>query len=602
MIAGLSALIQRKRIMASISVAMLLAILFGVGVTSLHGQNANAGATGHAMTAPGKISNMPVSSRSVDLSKAPTISGTSSQNLAHPGAVNRPLSAAQRNKVRNANHTTPTASAPASMPRSTSAKFVGGGTTPMFVGGADGINSTQSGGWYPPDQAIGVGGGCCASNQYVVEGVNNAIAIYNTTYTLKAGPYSTSTLFGPLSGDFLSDPQITYDATRVAWVIAEIELHPNGLCGSCIDQAYIDLAISKNNSPLGVPTNYRVFRFTLNPGTDGMCDYPTLGMEYWNLYITCPEFATTTTSSPGGFIGNRVFAFNKTALYTGSGSIWVAEWANLVNTLDCGGGANTCPAFRISPAIEDGVPQAEWIAATDAGYGVNTPGIVLWSITNPAALNAGNLPTATGWAGNLPLSYADGVGAQQPGTSALLDPGAGVKQFMYKGGSLWFSLVTAINWNGDNATRDGILWVQVHPYLDAVATHNPQHAAGWDNNQAAYWGYVGAYVFMPTIMASDEGDAALVFNYSSSATSPSIAYTGRQNADAANTMGQGNSFYAVVGSNSNDSGRWGDYSACALNIQFTTRGFIYCAGEYGGANTSLGGFGWNTRMYTLRME
>ena len=60
-------------------------------------------------------------------------------------------------------------------------------------------------------------------------------------------------------------------------------------------------------------------------------------------------------------------------------------------------------------------------------------------------------------------------------------------------------------------------------------------------------------------------------------------------------MGQG---YAAssssVGSNPNDSGRWGDYSACALLGNFTTRGIVYCGGEFGGVNTALGGFGWDT--------
>jgi hypothetical protein len=99
---------------------------------------------------------------------------------------------------------------------------------------------------------------------------------------------------------------------------------------------------------------------------------------------------------------------------------------------------------------------------------------------------------------------------------------------------------------------------------------------------------------------SDEDDIALVFNYSNGVdTYPTIAYTGRKVTDIPGTMGQGASAPIVSGTHDNTSGRWGDYSACAVPLNSVTRGTIWCAGEYTGNVLSPG---WNTRLYALRVE
>lgn len=441
--------------------------------------------------------------------------------------------------------------------------------------------------------------------QPVCDLTTNVVAIYNPSYTLLAGPYATSTVFQSvmLNGDFFSDPQITYNAERVHWVIAYLELTS---CGSnCISHGYIDVDVSKTISPIGVPTNYNVYRFDVNLNNDGeYCDYPTLGMEYWNIYVTCATFGTNANASPGAFLGNRTFMFNKTDLYGGVTSPHWGWFFSINNDLNCGSGAGTCPLFRLAPAIEDGAPGVEWVVGTDAGYlsGSTSTNLTLFAITNPNAISTSHLPTGTYIQGNLLGSYGDPPGAQQPGTSSLVSTGAGIKQFMYKGGRLSFAFTTAVNWNGDSATRSGVYWTDIEPFLTTVAAHNPQWVAGFNNHQQGYFGYVGAYTYMPTMFPSDEGDSSLVFNYSSTTVDPSIVYTGRMADDALGTMGQGASFFVVSGSNPNGSGRWGDYSACALNVQPTTRTFVFCGGEYGGSQASATGVGWNTYLYTLRMN
>lgn len=592
-----------------IAVTMALALVFGViagiGAGKAHGQGSTAARGG---TLKGSLGQGGAAHGTFDLSKAPTMSAASAAsaastlNLNGRAGVNRPLPTAARAKQVGRNTSVVHGGATAIAPSRTTPSFISYSPLPPLAGNIDGLNSTQSGGWNPPDQAVGVAG-TSPGGTYVIEGVNNAFNIYNASYGHVAGPYATSTMFASVmvNGDFFSDPQITFDASRLHWVFAYIELTP-GSCAQCINHAYIDIAVSKAFSPLGVPTNYNVYQFDVTGQSQGMCDYPTLGMDYWNIYVTCAEFATASGSTPGGWIGNRIFMFTKADLYAGAGVHW-GWFYNLPNDLNCGSGAGTCIAFRVAPATEDGAPQAEWVIATDAAYSGASQNLTLMAITGSNALSTGHLPTATYLFGSLPGFYADPPGAAQPGTTTTLYTGLGVKQFVYKGGRLWFSFTTDVLWNGDSAHHAGVYWAVIQPVLSTLATHTPQWVAGWYNIQQSYHGYVGWDTFMPSIMPSDEGDIALVFNASNGANFPSIFYSGQQNTDGPNTMVQGSNDGAVVwGSASNDSGRWGDYSACALNIQPTTRSFVFCGGEYGGANTALGTAGWNTRIYTIRLE
>ena len=67
------------------------------------------------------------------------------------------------------------------------------------------------------------------------------------------------------------------------------------------------------------------------------------------------------------------------------------------------------------------------------------------------------------------------------------------------------------------------------PQLNAISAHTPQTVSGIYANysKAGYMCYSSADAYMPTLMAGQEGDMALVYNYSSSTTYPSIVYTGR---------------------------------------------------------------------------
>ncbi|MEO7002982.1 MAG: hypothetical protein ABI068_14295, partial [Ktedonobacterales bacterium] len=325
----------------------------------------------------------------------------------------------------------------------------------------------------------------------------------------------------------------------------------------------------------------------LGPGGN-WCDYPTLGGDYWGLWLDCVAFDNTSN----GFQGNAVFGLNKTNLYNGS-SVGGYFWTQIPSP-------HNGPAYRLSSVDQDVTADAEFLIATDAGFGAsNDTGLTTCAFTNTRGLVTGTSPTLSCVINALPIGYTDPVNASQPGAANSIYPGIGTKQIEYKGGNLYFAMATAVS-----GTQDGVYWAEIQPQLSALNPSNPgaQQIANTIVRQANIFAYGnGADAYMPSIQASSEDDIVLVYNYSSSTAYASIVDTGRRASDAPGAMGDGGqSQFVINGSSTNTTGRWGDYSACSLDTNLTSRNLIWCGGEYGGATAGSGG--WDTFIYGLRTE
>jgi hypothetical protein len=454
---------------------------------------------------------------------------------------------------------------------SSSASFVGPSKIPLVYKSANGLSSVDSGcGCTPPDQATGI------NNLYMLEGVNNVFQINNINLAKVAGPFQASTFFSGAAGFFFSDPQITYDAERAVWFITWLEVKNDESTDS------IDIAVSTTGNPLG---SYHVYKVGAPGGT--IFDYDTLGYEYWDMWLTFPAFSGAAGHA---FLGNYIVTLDINNMLSGAGA-----GGFIYSNLTVGVNGTPSPAFRLSPATEDGVPAAEYVNASDAGYGVTSTDMTTCAFTNTHFVATGVAPVASCVATAMAAAYDDPVNADQPGNPNTVEAGVGWKQIRYQGGHLYFAMPILINCSG--TVEDGLLWQEDTPRLN---TASPQAITGVDNYQAGYWcfnGHVDSY--MPTAYPDSEGDIALVYNLSSNVSSifPSIGFTGRQEADALGLMGQGgNNAAIVVGTATNLTTRFGDYSACALQINSVARGIVYCSGEWGSSN------GWNTWNYALRMQ
>jgi hypothetical protein len=517
----------------------------------------------------------------VNFSQLPKATPKTARQHAVPlPAVNRPLKSATqlatyRHFVLNNPGKLPKGTASPAPSKVTPSFLSSNRQIPKLVRSGAGINFTQSGcGCTPPDQAIATNG------TQVFEGVNNLLKGYSTSLGTAYGPFTAQAFFAPVfhSGDFFSDPQITYNATTKRWLVAWLEIQPAG--GSAPD--YIDLAVSSSSSISSTYHEYQILS-TVSGSTD-FCDYPTMGYEHNAEWLSCTTFDTST----GNFLGNRVFGFPFKQMDAGTSMPFV--WFYNIPT-DLGSGA-----YRLSPATEDGTPQAEFITASDAGFGVTSTTQTLCAITNTAAVPAGTIPTGTCDFNAMPLAYDDPIFADQPGNPGSVYPGVGTKQIAYRDGRLWVAMPMAINCG---TTEDGIWWADFIPQLTAISSGYPQSVNGIANPENAYWCYSqDTDSYLPSIEPDSEGGAALTLSLSNDTNIfPSLAYTGRSASDPVNSMGGvGASAYYAVGSSTNTTGRYGDYSACSLIPGSATRGTEWCAGEFGGSDV------WNTQIADLQSQ
>lgn len=175
---------------------------------------------------------------------------------------------------------------------------------------------------------------------------------------------------------------------------------------------FIDIAANPSGNPLGTWLEYQIDSNAT--GANDFCDYPTMGYDYWAMWVSCISY-DGSQPPPIPFIGNRVFGFSiGNMLGGGVGTFW--HWANIPTDLNCSTGCS--PAFRLSPATEDGVPVAEWVLADDVAYNTASSNLTACSVTQTYDIGTATAPTFTCIFQALPLSYANPISADQPSNLA----------------------------------------------------------------------------------------------------------------------------------------------------------------------------------------
>jgi subtilisin-like proprotein convertase family protein len=97
---------------------------------------------------------------------------------------------------------------------------------------------------------------------------------------------------------------------------------------------------------------------------------------------------------------------------------------------------------------------------------------------------------------------------------------------------------------------------------------------------------------MPSIALDSQGNMAINYSVSSTSTNPAIKYAGRLASDSLNSLGQGEATLVQgVGHQTDNSGRWGDYSA--ISVDPSDNATFWLTNEY---YSSTSGAGWNTRV------
>jgi hypothetical protein len=459
----------------------------------------------------------------------------------------------------------------------------------------------------PPDQ------GLCVNGTYVVEPVNDVVAVYRVSdHVMTSGPTAMNAFFGlafainrttGVRGPFLSDPKCYFDASTNRWFLTILEEDPAPSV-----RAHTLIAVSQTSNPNGMWSF-----FSIDATDDGLngtpshancpCfgDQPLIGADKFGFYISTNEFKFIP---PFNFNGAQVYAISKSQLVeaaenAGPTPAFVHINAGALATPDAG-----ALWYSIQPATappsgdnrNDGAQSSEgnnggggieyFLSALQFGPQLLDNRIAAWALTNTSSLGEdpnvklsvqvirsetyGQPPDATQKDGPRPLGTLLGEPLE-----LIAGNDDRMNQVVFANGLLWSGVNTIIQTPG-GPSRVGIAYFLVRP--------------GWRGSHLAATmasqGYVSVAkenVLYPSIGVNASGQAIMSFSLSGPGYFPSAAYAaisadgkaGKVHIAGAGTAPEdGFSGYAAFGGAG--TARWGDYSAAVA----APDGSIWIAAEY----------------------
>ena len=164
----------------------------------------------------------------------------------------------------------------------------------------------------PPDQ------GLCAGGGYVMEFINNALAIYGKDGEQLVAPIGSATAFQQPTSDFFSDPRCYYDAPTQRWFFQEFIVGSFNSAGRLVTPSTQFEAVSNTQDPTG---SYTIYSWNTTDSATRGCpcfgDYDNLGADANGIYVTTDEFGIKSTAYNGAIVYAISKALLETAAQTG---------------------------------------------------------------------------------------------------------------------------------------------------------------------------------------------------------------------------------------------------------------------------------------------
>jgi hypothetical protein len=520
-------------------------------------------------------------------------------------------------------------------------------SNPQQVLSFDGLNHfaqrTANGGnqfsLEPPDQ------GLCAGNGFVLETVNDVMAVYNTAGIKLKGPVDLNTFYGyPAAinrttgarGQFVTDPSCYFDVPTKRWFHVALTLEVNPHTGAFLGPNHLDLAVSQTADPTGTWNVYRVpvqddgsqntpnHLCTLHgPGTGfGPClgDYPHIGADANGFYITTNEYSFFGPE----FIAAQLYAFSKQALGAGAATVKVTQIDTTNMVRDKQAGFTVWPSVVPNGHFDTSRNGTEFFMSSNAADEVNpllnrmSKDLVVWALTNTRSLGSAHPdvslantvvrvglyaapPLSNQKAGSTPLrdcindtTLPVGGGklgcwrillAAEPAhteVESVIDSNdTRMQQVTYADGMLFGALDTALKVNGK--TQAGIEWFATRPHVTSEDVHA----------QVVRQGYVGAKdanLTYPALGVDENGAGVMAFTMLGTNDYPSAAYASFNVKSgvgsihvAAAGVGPDDGFTSYVAEVGNPPRtRWGDYGAAVVDGST-----MWIASEYIGQTCTL---------------
>jgi hypothetical protein len=434
----------------------------------------------------------------------------------------------------------------------------------------------------PPDQCnVGRAG-------YDLEGVNNALAVYDATnHQMLAGPVSLNSFWHlpvPLirgnptvfPGPFTGDINCFFDPASQRYFLTAFSLPQNYNTGDVEGPTQTLLAVSDSANPLGEYTLWALDTSdtapddatthpTCQPVNTNVCfgDQPRIGADLNGLYITVNEF---TYYNPGAgnpfFFGAEIYALPKNKLVgmsrppesSGPPSTSLPKYvrySNLRNPeYEALNGGGPVYNYSVEPAQSAGKYDGNrggteyFLSSLDMGFCLDNR-ILGWAMTNTQLLNSGGIPTLQ-TADITTSPYGCPPPANQKPVSSTSTPqpygcsqgnctspeylntdDERMQQVYYAHGYLWGSLTTRVaNPTGTCASNGGKECAGIM-WVKVAPTWNPNNTNNFAPTNAGN-GYIVAdneNAMYPAIAANEAGQAAISFSMSGTNDYPSTAYS-----------------------------------------------------------------------------
>ena len=428
----------------------------------------------------------------------------------------------------------------------------------------------------PPSPNIAVG------NSYVLQGVNNALMVYNTSGTPLLAKVLSSNEFFVLSpainrttipnvrGVFPTDMRVFYDAGMDRFVVVQWA-HLNDIFNNPLDQSREYIGVSQSGDPTA---NWNIYVMdTTNPPLELGCpcipDYPQLGADAFGLYISSNEY----TTSFNGFLHASILAISKASLTSGAATPTLYRF--IIS-------ASNGYGFAIQPATTP--PGASYfLASGGVQYFVSSQAqfaaghdLAIWALSNTGSL-ATSAPNLSLIQITIPTqSYAfPDVAIQRPGPtpfgSSLVPPGllplldggdTRILSLSYSVGRLYATLQTAVIDDAGH-TLVGVAYFIISPaFRGGVLTASVLRQ-----------GYVVVgqnHLLRPSLAVNSDGRGAIVFTLVGPNYFPSAAFVQIDTFSTGSTIQvagpgaspeDGFSGYPNIGFSVQGLARWGDYSS-----------------------------------------
>jgi hypothetical protein len=403
----------------------------------------------------------------------------------------------------------------------------------------EGIGNRE--GVLPPDT-----NGAIGPNHYL-QIVNLSFAVFDRSGSPLLGPLGINTLWQGFGGACEThndgDPIVLYDRFADRWLISQFAVFADDGNHQCI-------AISQSGDPTGA-----YFRYDFLISATKMNDYPKIGVWPDGYYMSINQFTDF------GWGGAGAVAFERQKMLQGLAAQMV--YFDLYGVNPAYGGMlpsdmdGTIPPPAGSPNYFVEMDDDAWGWASDRlhvfKFHVDWADPASSSFSGPEVVDL----TAAGAPFDSDLcAYSRNCIPQPGGTNVDALSDRLMYRLAYRNNDSSESLVMNHTVDVDGNDHAGVRWYEIRnpggspPTLFQAGTVSPTTDHRW----------------MGSLAMDRVGDIALGYSVSGPETFPSIRYTGRLAGDAPGTMPQGEvTLIAGGGSQSHESGRWGDYSSMSLD-------------------------------------